>query len=223
MIDPNFSMFVGAFDKEEAKKIARSISLILKDLVKKEYEQEGGLEERLSKFFSEVCRTTGEMRDYGSEQSHEHLVNNWRKGSSTVLAIASYYYILSNNKYRNIARRINLELYGVSDLVLAKGITIKFDDASKNYSDTFGEVSNLTILSDGDCDIFPKLLRVDPGNFLIGSSQNEYDRDSFEGPRYEVTFRKPFALGMFAVTRGQYSKFVMAKGTPMGRCLFGMM
>ncbi len=47
-----------------------------------------------------------------------------------------------------------------------------------------------------------------PGQFLMGSAQEESGRDADEGPRHWVTLSRPFAIGRCEVTRGQFRQFV---------------
>jgi formylglycine-generating enzyme required for sulfatase activity len=46
----------------------------------------------------------------------------------------------------------------------------------------------------------------------MGSPDDEPGRYSNEGPQREVTFARPFAIGRFAVTRGQFAAFVSVTG-----------
>jgi len=38
------------------------------------------------------------------------------------------------------------------------------------------------------------------GKFIMGSPENESDRNASEGPQHEVTVAKPFAVSKFEVT-----------------------
>lgn len=60
------------------------------------------------------------------------------------------------------------------------------------------------------CDLHggPEMVVVPAGKFMMGSPDGEPGRDSWEGPRHEVTFARPFAVGRYAVTRGQFAGFV---------------
>src|SRR5206468_1464590 len=51
-----------------------------------------------------------------------------------------------------------------------------------------------------------RLALVPAGSFLMGSPEDEEDRRKDEGPQHEVTITKPFYLGVFAVTQGQYKE-----------------
>jgi formylglycine-generating enzyme required for sulfatase activity len=52
-----------------------------------------------------------------------------------------------------------------------------------------------------------KFVRIRPGKFLMGSPKDEKDRSDDE-EQHEVEITRPFALGVYAVTRGQFRKFV---------------
>jgi len=59
-----------------------------------------------------------------------------------------------------------------------------------------------------DCDTCPEMVVVPAGEFMMGSPKNEEDRSDREDPQHEVMFAKPFAVGRFAVTRGEFAAFV---------------
>jgi formylglycine-generating enzyme required for sulfatase activity len=52
-----------------------------------------------------------------------------------------------------------------------------------------------------------KFVLLPPGKFRMGSAENEKDRNADE-VQHVVTISKPFYLGVHAVTRGQYRRFV---------------
>jgi formylglycine-generating enzyme required for sulfatase activity len=58
----------------------------------------------------------------------------------------------------------------------------------------------------------PEMVVVPAGSFLMGSPENEPERESWEkgteSPQHSVTIAKPFAVGRHAVTRGQFAAFV---------------
>jgi formylglycine-generating enzyme required for sulfatase activity len=56
----------------------------------------------------------------------------------------------------------------------------------------------------------PEMVVVPAGKFMMGSPEGEPERHESEGPRREVTFAQPFAVGRHAVTRGQFAAFVNA-------------
>ncbi len=56
------------------------------------------------------------------------------------------------------------------------------------------------------------MVAVPVGRFTMGSPPDEPNRDGDEGPAIEVSIRKPFAIGLFEVTRGQFAAFVRATG-----------
>jgi formylglycine-generating enzyme required for sulfatase activity len=56
------------------------------------------------------------------------------------------------------------------------------------------------------------LVLVPAGKFLMGSPDSDSDRYPNESPQHLVKITQPFYLGKFAVTRGQFQKFVEATG-----------
>ena len=57
-----------------------------------------------------------------------------------------------------------------------------------------------------------KLTLIPAGEFMMGSPGNEPGAHADEHPRHQVKITKPFYLGTYSVTRGQYAKFVSAAG-----------
>jgi formylglycine-generating enzyme required for sulfatase activity len=58
----------------------------------------------------------------------------------------------------------------------------------------------------------PLMVVVPAGEFSMGTSRLDVESDGREGPPHTVTFQKPFALGVYDVTRGEYARFVRATG-----------
>ncbi len=57
---------------------------------------------------------------------------------------------------------------------------------------------------------------VPAGGFDMGTSHKDKTRRSDEAPQHKVTIRRPFAVGKFEVTRGQYAEFVKQTGHAAG-------
>jgi formylglycine-generating enzyme required for sulfatase activity len=60
----------------------------------------------------------------------------------------------------------------------------------------------------------PTMVVVPAGSFTMGSPENEKDRFIDEGPQHPVTFTKPFAVGKYAVTFGEWDVCVDAGACP---------
>ena len=63
-----------------------------------------------------------------------------------------------------------------------------------------------------DCAECPELVVVPSGTYMMGSPESEEGRDEDEGPMHRVRIGRPFAVGVKEVTRGEYGRFVSAKG-----------
>ena len=67
-----------------------------------------------------------------------------------------------------------------------------------------------------DCEGCPEMVVVPSGSYMMGSPWSEEDRTDDEGPVHRVTIGKPFAVGVYEVTRGQWSAFVSETGYSTG-------
>jgi formylglycine-generating enzyme required for sulfatase activity len=57
-----------------------------------------------------------------------------------------------------------------------------------------------------------KLVLIPAGTFIMGSPNNEQDRNADEGPQHEVEITRAFYMGGFPVTKGQFAAFVADTG-----------
>jgi formylglycine-generating enzyme required for sulfatase activity len=57
-----------------------------------------------------------------------------------------------------------------------------------------------------------KLVVIPAGRFLMGSPKDEEGRFDTEGPQHEVELTRPFYMGAYAVTKGQFGAFVKDAG-----------
>jgi formylglycine-generating enzyme required for sulfatase activity len=60
----------------------------------------------------------------------------------------------------------------------------------------------------------PVMIVIPAGKFIMGSPENEPDREASEGPRHEVTVSKPFAVSKFEVTFDEWDACVAATACP---------
>jgi len=78
-----------------------------------------------------------------------------------------------------------------------------------------------------DCADCPIMVNLPPGTFTMGAPPSETTRERVpnefaarERPQHSVTIAANFALGQYAVTRGEFAVFVSETGyEPGGRCL----
>ena len=77
------------------------------------------------------------------------------------------------------------------------------EETSRQIGDTFR-----------DCATCPEMVVVPAGSFMMGSPADERYRDGREGPQHRVTISKPFAVGKYEVTVGQFEEFVNETGHP---------
>ena len=66
-----------------------------------------------------------------------------------------------------------------------------------------------------DCSVCPVMVKLSPGSFLMGTAAAASDSETNserstddEQPQHSVTFKKPFALGKYPVTRREFAAFV---------------
>ena len=60
------------------------------------------------------------------------------------------------------------------------------------------------------------MITVPSGTFMMGSPADEPGRYRSEGPQHRVTISRPFAVGKYPVTVGQFASFVAATGHDAG-------
>jgi len=58
----------------------------------------------------------------------------------------------------------------------------------------------------------PLMVVIPAGTFSMGTPRLDIESDGREGPPHTVNFAKPFALGVYDVTRGEYARFVRESG-----------
>ncbi len=60
----------------------------------------------------------------------------------------------------------------------------------------------------------PVMIVIPAGKLIMGSPENESDRNATEGPQHEVTVAKPFAVSKFEVTFEEWDACVAAAACP---------
>ena len=58
-----------------------------------------------------------------------------------------------------------------------------------------------------------KLVRIEPGKFMMGSPKTEQGRSFYEG-QHEVEITKPFYMGVYTVTQAEYEKLMGKNPSP---------
>ncbi|MDQ7248968.1 SUMF1/EgtB/PvdO family nonheme iron enzyme [Dongia sedimenti] len=68
------------------------------------------------------------------------------------------------------------------------------------------------------CTNCPEMVAIKGGSFMMGSPDDEDDRKDFEGPQKKISI-KPFSMGKYSVTVGQFAEFIKAtKYKPSDEC-----
>lgn len=112
------------------------------------------------------------------------------------------------------ARRIVTETLPLAAAYLAKPA----DDAISRPSVIFNTRDAGAIL--WECPNCPQMVMVPAGAFTMGSPDEEPGRGKDEGPLRRVTVARPYAVGRFKVTRGEYQAFLAATGRAVkGGCV----
>lgn len=63
-----------------------------------------------------------------------------------------------------------------------------------------------------ECERCPEMIVIPAGRFLMGAEDGEAASIPDEAPQHEVSFAKPFAIGRFTVTMGEWDACVAARG-----------
>ena len=67
-----------------------------------------------------------------------------------------------------------------------------------------------------DCPDCPEMVVVPPGSFMMGSPENEPERQNLqvgtETPQHKVSIAEAFAVGRFHITRGEFARFAKTTG-----------
>ncbi len=63
-----------------------------------------------------------------------------------------------------------------------------------------------------DCKGCPEMVVVPPGSFVMGSPTAEKGRAKDEGPAHRISISRPFAVGKFEITLGEYTTFAKEAG-----------
>src|SRR5262249_21340083 len=101
-----------------------------------------------------------------------------------------------------------LLVFGVIGLVTSAPVQGQYLRAAASKNHVFKDC--------GDC---PEMIVVPAGSFTMGSPEAEPKRVNEHEDRVQVNIAKPFAVGVFAVTRGEFAAFAsVTKHAPDGGC-----
>ncbi|NNE23805.1 MAG: SUMF1/EgtB/PvdO family nonheme iron enzyme [Rhizobiales bacterium] len=95
---------------------------------------------------------------------------------------------------------------------LALGVFPGEDEPTPTRAHTPGETFK-------DCDQCPEMVVLPAGSYIMGAPESEkrhYTDNYNEGPQHKVTIQKPFAVGKFEITVGQFEMFVKETGYKTG-------
>ena len=67
-----------------------------------------------------------------------------------------------------------------------------------------------------ECVDCPEMVVVPTGSFIMGSPPKEEGHTDNEAPQHKVTIPRPFAVGKFEVTRGEFAAFARDSALPVG-------
>jgi formylglycine-generating enzyme required for sulfatase activity len=85
-------------------------------------------------------------------------------------------------------------------------------DESVQTAPARSELVPSTVETFRDCDLCPAMVKIPPAQFTMGSPQSEEGHQPNEGPQRLVTFTKPFAIGQFEITIGDWEACVKDGG-----------
>lgn len=111
----------------------------------------------------------------------------------------------------------NLAEFKLIDLIALGGFESRVSELRElmTREENYGEYEPGQVLQDPFTDgsgYAPAVVVVSSGSFLMGSDDDERDRNASEGPQHRVTFERGFALGLQEVSVGQFRSFIRATG-----------
>ena len=63
-----------------------------------------------------------------------------------------------------------------------------------------------------DCDYCPRMVVISSGTFMMGAATTDSQQQYDEAPQHQVRIPRPFAVGKFELTRGEFAQFIIETG-----------
>ena len=141
----------------------------------------------------------------------------WNAGSNNGAEVVKWQYRQSDDDGNNWSpdwtdipsSSLLNQIYIVSDLTPGDKYTFQMRAVnSVGDGEASDKISAMSIGVFVDCNTCPEMVVIPAGSFTMGSPPGEEGRDNNEGPQHQVTIAKPFGVGKYEVTRGEYKEFV---------------
>jgi hypothetical protein len=137
--------------------------------------------------------------------TNDSIVFRWVGSDQYGLSLNSR---ISAEVHENVLGDLDSQLHPISeakrDLENLMVNLVKYELARKSSRSPYEPLTNFR---DVDAPWCPELVVIPAGSFVMGSPDDEEERESSEGPQHRVRFARPFALGRYPVTFEEYYHF----------------
>jgi len=202
MSDQRLEEFRQFIDREQRKKIAILLHEDVRAFVNQVYaDDELLLDEKLGYFFRDVLSLTQSNHLFLGNEAHLTLVKNWNHAKSSKLSLETLFYLLNHQSAKSLVARIIDQVFSIEERQ-----KLLFLASPRSYE---SELKPFQIMNSAGLVPEPEMIWVPDGSFMRGTRE-EFDRDSFEGPRLEVTVHNAFGMGKYPITVEQYRYFAQS-------------